>query len=489
MHLSLNGNPIEYGIEDITAALSANQGPTGLYMEMIEFKEEAHYLDLLKAFTVTRHLTLLSLAGTAPSPSSPGPCSDELVATLHDLLAHNTSIQFLDLSGFSGKLDDGQLPLGAGRALAGLAANTTLTHLRIRNQNLHDEAGLLGRALAENTTLRALDCRGNNFNLTSLRFLVDSIAGADRSALVEFPLPAEERAAIWRNVLRGLQRTPSNLPPPAVGTASATGTANAGSNAIRDLLREEEALLRDVLEGLFATLEKKLKENRARLLGDAVRLGRDNHRGDGGGDDADRQQREYSYRHRHRHRHQRSGSSGAAGLLAMDGGDDAWPSVGEISGIGVDLGFDPGMGLDMSPSAGSGPGSGHGGNGEAGPLLPQIVAPSEEADGETPLAVLHEYQQNGDTAAAAAAATTNYHTSCVVGGDGMDSPAETLDPSSEAETPPEGQEPSGQNSVQVIVGEAEPGRLSGDGDGGDVEGGDELFRKMVDDFRRAGFDV
>ncbi|KAL2181284.1 uncharacterized protein P884DRAFT_273816 [Thermothelomyces heterothallicus CBS 202.75] len=480
MHLSLNGNPIEDGIEDLAAAISANQGPAGLYMEMIEFKEEAHYLALLKALTVTRHLTLLSLAGTAPSLSSPGPCSDELVATLHDLLARNTSIQFLDLSGFSGKLDDGQLPRGAGRALAGLAANTALTHLRIRNQNLHDDAGLLGRALAANATLRALDCRGNNFNLTSLRFLVDSIAGADRSALVEFPLPADERAAIWRNVLRGLQRTPSSIPLPAVGAATAAGAANPGSNAIRDLLREEEALLRDVLEGLFATLENKLKENRARLLGDAVRLGRD--RGEGEGDDADSQQREYSYRHRHRHRHQRSGSSGGAGLLVMDGGDDAWPSVGEIGeigGLGLDLGLDVfGMGgPDTSPSTGSEPGGGHGSNGEAGPPPQTTTAQFDAVESATPPSGPHGYQQHG------AAAAASYREGGIAGA--MDSPTETLDPVSEAETPAEGQAPPGQNSLRVLVGEAEEDRLSGDEDGD----GDELFRKMVDDFRRAGFEV
>ncbi|KAL2164110.1 hypothetical protein VTH06DRAFT_3324 [Thermothelomyces fergusii] len=440
--------------------------------------------------------------GRLPAHILPG--LDELVAALHDLLARNTSIQFLDLSGFSGKLDDGQLPPGAGRALAGLAANTTLTHLRIRNQNLHDEAGLLGRALAENGTLRALDCRGNNFNLTSLRFLVESIAGADRSAIVEFPLPAEERAAIWRNVLRGLQRSQPSVPLPAVGTATAAGAAGSGSNAIRDLLREEEAMLRDVLEGLFATLENKLVENRARLLGDAVRLGEGGDLGGGGGggggggegggeDNADLPQRKFSYRHRHRHRHQRSGSSSAAGLLAMDGeDDDAWPSLGEISGIGLDLGLDLGtMEFDMWPPTdgaepaddhhggyddGSNDGCGEGcgeGYGEAGPPPPpQTMAQPEPAD-------------DGATAIS--------HAACAVGR--MESPAETLDPVSEAETPPEeGQQPPDRDALQVLVEEADAGKLSGDEKEEEKqkqkeEDGDELFRKMVDDFRRAGFDV
>ncbi|KAK4106110.1 RNI-like protein, partial [Parathielavia hyrcaniae] len=211
MHLSLSNNPIEDGIEALAAAIRNQHGPAALYLELIEFKHEANYLTLIRSLTHTRHLTLLSLAGTAPSPSSShGPCSDDLVATLHAFFAHNPSLKYLDLSGFSGKLDDGQLPRGFGRSLAGLALNLQLTHLRIRNQNLHDDAGTLGRALSSSISLQSLDCRANNLNLTSLRFLVDSVIAQSSSTLVEFPLPRAERDAIWRTVLRGLQRTPSS---------------------------------------------------------------------------------------------------------------------------------------------------------------------------------------------------------------------------------------------------------------------------------------
>lgn len=215
MHLSLSGNPIEDGIADLAAAIRSQTGPASLAIEMIEFRHEPNYLTLLQALTSTAHLHHLSLAGTAPSPSSSGPCSTDLVTTLTNLFAQNTSLQTLDLSGFSGKLDDGQLPRGFGRALSGLAHNRTLVTLKIRNQNLHDDAGALGHALARNDTLRHLDCRDNNFNLTSLRFLVNSLTGGDHDndnddsgggeggGLVECPFPEEERAAVWRTVLRG----------------------------------------------------------------------------------------------------------------------------------------------------------------------------------------------------------------------------------------------------------------------------------------------
>ncbi|KAJ4304073.1 hypothetical protein N0V88_001683 [Collariella sp. IMI 366227] len=166
MHLSLSGNPIETDLPLLLTAITSQHGPSTLHLDMIEFKSEPSYLSLLSALTTTRHLTLLSLAGTAPSPSSHLPCTPSLTRTLSSFLAENTSLTHLDLSGFSGRLDDGHLPLGFGRALSALAQNRTLTHLRIRNQNLHADAGALGHALAQNRTLLSVDCRDNGWNLT-----------------------------------------------------------------------------------------------------------------------------------------------------------------------------------------------------------------------------------------------------------------------------------------------------------------------------------
>ncbi|KAL2137366.1 hypothetical protein VTI74DRAFT_3306 [Chaetomium olivicolor] len=432
MHLCLSGNPIEHGISDLAATIRSQHGPAGLYLEMIEFKDEPNYLTLLSALTATQHLTLLSLAGTAPSPSSPGPCSDDLVATLHTFFARNASIKYLDLSGFSGKLDDGQLPMGAGGSLSGLAANHTLTHLRIRNQNLHDDAGALGRALAENGTLLSVDCRDNNLNLTSLRFLVDSLRGNSASRVVDFPMPRQEREAIWRNVLRGLQRTPSSL---ALSSLKAEGTVSAaagaaaatanggGGGAIRDLLRDEERLLREVLERQFGLLEERLRENRARL---EARKGE--------GEERTSSMLSLEMGAQRRHRHQRSSSSTALGLLS---GEDGWP--------GFELAAD------------------------AGPTRSSSMGSDQDASLPAPYgcpAMLHD---------------ATHGSVRVVGG--MESPTETLDPVSEVETPAEEKD---QEQVRVVEEVSEAGRRS-PGESDVVE--DEVFRKMVDDFRRAGFEV
>ncbi|KAK4190366.1 hypothetical protein QBC35DRAFT_79402 [Podospora australis] len=245
LHLCISGNPIEYGVEELAAAIRANKGPAGLYMEMVEFKHESNYLLLLNAMAETKHLSLLSLAGTAPSPSPLGVCSPELVTALHDFFARNKSIHCLDLSGFSGKLDDSQLTKGFGRSLSGLAKNKTMTHLRIRNQNLHDDAGTLGKVLAENSVLLVLDVQENNLNLTSLRFLVDSMK--TNTSIVDCPFSLREQKAIWKNILKGMRR------------------ARGGSQGnLKDShqLKPEEVAVREVLQQQFERLHEYLRRNR-----------------------------------------------------------------------------------------------------------------------------------------------------------------------------------------------------------------------------------
>ena len=280
LHLYISGNPIEDGIEDLARVIRESKGPAGLYMEMVEFNDEDNYISLINALAETKYLTLVSLAGTAPTPSSYGKCSPDLVNTLHNFFARNQSIRCLDLSGFCGKLDDGQLTKGFGRSLSGLSHNTTITHLRIRNQNLHDDAGTLGKVLTENNTLMVIDCQDNNLNLTSLRFLVDSMKS--NTSIIEFPFSSREKAAIWKNVLRGLRRTAStnNSSRGAPGTISTRAEASkkesskkdkaSSTNHLiphkdKDTLRPEEAMLQKAFNGQFEILSAQLRRNREAL--------------------------------------------------------------------------------------------------------------------------------------------------------------------------------------------------------------------------------
>jgi hypothetical protein len=498
IHLCLSNNPIEDGIEDLVAAIHQQKGPAGLYMEMIELKEESNYLSLIKALTQSRHLTLLSLAGTAPSPSSHGPCSEELVTTLHDFFAHNASIKCLDLSGFCGKLDDGQLAKGFGRSLSGLADNKTMTHLRIRNQNLHDDAGTLGRVLAVNATLLAVDCRDNNLNLTSLRFLVDSLK-THNTTLIEFPFPATERAAIWKTMLRGLQRTPSSTALPAHGTVSSsshlssTPTSTAPRN--RDLLKGEESLLRSVLNDQFAALDARLRQNRAAALETAAAASEQQAHllfllDDAPSPSPDQQHPQTQPprpAHHHRSASSASSSSGFGIELGADEEEeDRWPEFAlALSGstntnsnntapTTASLGLEPDMNGPPSRPCGARPTVRSSTIARTEADAPSLPAPY----GYQPQPLPSYHHMRGMSGGGGSGSGS--------GGGGMESPTETLDPVSEVETPcAEVDEGPGQFQVQVV--DVDVGRLTlPEGVEGDED--EVVLLNMIRDFQAAGFE-
>lgn len=203
-HLHISGNPLEDGIDDLCRAISQTPGPVGLHMDMVEFRHETNFVALIKALMVNKKIAFLSMAGTAPTPLAEAPCPAEVCEALEAFLAKNKSVRYLDLSGYSGKLDEGQLGQGAARSLRGLASNSTLTHLRIRNQNLHDDVGTLGSVIRQNSKLRMVDCQDNSWNLTSVQFLAKSLKL--NKTIVEFPFEQTEYDRVWQRVVTDVRR-------------------------------------------------------------------------------------------------------------------------------------------------------------------------------------------------------------------------------------------------------------------------------------------
>lgn len=245
LDLSLNGNPLEDGIDYLAHSISHNRGPRELHMDMVEFTDEASYCTLIKALTATRYLTLLSLVGTGPTPPAGEPLQSETCEALENFFAYNTSIGYLDYSGYKGKLDEGQMAPGFGQSLRGLADNDTLTHLSIRNQNLHNDIGTLGTVLHMNRTLQVLDCQSNGFNMTTLQFLTESIK--QNYTLTHCPFSTEESEKIWIGI-RDKMRGP-----------------RAGSDAKRpgdSMLIARETMFKGHFEALLAELEHYLERNR-----------------------------------------------------------------------------------------------------------------------------------------------------------------------------------------------------------------------------------
>lgn len=250
IHLHLSGNPLEDGIDDFARAIALTPGPGGLHMDMVELRHEANYTGLMKALTLNKHINFLSMAGTTPTSSGDGPCGPEVCEALETFFRRNKSVRHLDMSGYSGKLDEGQLARGFARSLRGLADNDTLTHLRIRNQNLHDDVGTLGVVMRQNTTLRVVDCLDNSWNLTSIQFLVKSLKL--NNTIVEFPFPPEEHERVWSCVVADLRRQ------------------SAISKAAAAMLQEQEGVLRAALQRQVQELREIVQRNRAALGADAA---------------------------------------------------------------------------------------------------------------------------------------------------------------------------------------------------------------------------
>jgi len=244
VHLHLGSNPLETGIDHFADAIGLCwKGTFGLHLDMVEFRDEANFVRLVKALTFSNYIRFLSLVGTAPTPTEEALCSPQMCAALENFFAANRSLRFLDLSGFSGRLDEGQLGKGFGRSLCGLAHNKTLTHLRLRNQNLHDDVGSLRFAIGRNSTLRSLDCQDNNLNLTSFRYLAQSLA--QNGSIVDFPVEHTEQERILARCL---------LDVPTLRRKK--GAAPVG------VPQEQVVMLRNDIENSVSELQSYVKRNR-----------------------------------------------------------------------------------------------------------------------------------------------------------------------------------------------------------------------------------
>lgn len=213
LHLYLNANPIEQGVEELGSAIAfCSEGSFGLHLDMIEFTKDEGYVRLVQAITASKRFIYVSLAGTAPSPLPSAVCADAVSDALEQLFAQNKSIRVLDLSGYAGKLDDGQLGRGFGRAFRGLGRNMAVRTLLLRNQNLSTEVGDLGLGLQENRALRRLDIGGSDINLTALLFLRRSLRS--NRTIVHLPFGREQQRRL-------LDRAVHNVPEPARSVALA----------------------------------------------------------------------------------------------------------------------------------------------------------------------------------------------------------------------------------------------------------------------------
>ncbi|KAI4600040.1 hypothetical protein KJ359_001141 [Pestalotiopsis sp. 9143b] len=229
MHLHLSSNPLEVGSIDWIDLVQGDETPKRLSLDMIEFNDEENFDRLLKALAKNSTLEHLSLVGTGP----PGRASPRTSALLSAFLEENNTLQFLDFSGFSGKLEDAHLGWGLSGALGGLKHNESLRQLRVRNHDMGsaDDITELCRVIALNKGLAMLDMQNNNFDHHQLAKLVHALDMNQQ--IISFPITEADRGSALEKERKVFIKTLKKPPKGSLGRSD-----NARLQGILDWLRE-----------------------------------------------------------------------------------------------------------------------------------------------------------------------------------------------------------------------------------------------------------
>ncbi|KAI0887205.1 RNI-like protein [Annulohypoxylon maeteangense] len=189
MHLLLSDNPLELGSTDWIDLIHGNEAPRMLHLNMVQFQHESNFNRLLKALAHNKTIEFLSMIGTGP-PDRTSPKTLELLSRFFEL---NDTLQYLDLSGYSGKLEDSHMGWGLSGALGGLKQNITLRQLRVRNHDIGsaEDVSELCRVLAVNKGLAMFDCQQNSFNHHQFAKLVHALNYNHH--IISFPLSDTDR--------------------------------------------------------------------------------------------------------------------------------------------------------------------------------------------------------------------------------------------------------------------------------------------------------
>ncbi|KAJ5203994.1 uncharacterized protein N7498_004873 [Penicillium cinerascens] len=172
LHLHVNENRLDNGCSFLFDAIAKNTTPSHLSMQMIDFKKEEHFRELVDALRKNRTLRYLDIS-KASLPYDAGP---ETCRMLQLMFEENKSLEALDISGESAHLDVARFGIGLNLALTGLKKNTSLKVLRIEHQKLGLQgANTLASVLEENESLREVHCENNDINLQSFTVLVNGL--------------------------------------------------------------------------------------------------------------------------------------------------------------------------------------------------------------------------------------------------------------------------------------------------------------------------
>ncbi|KAK4621965.1 hypothetical protein CLAFUW4_07033 [Fulvia fulva] len=194
MHLDISQCLLTKGLEKVTQAISSGKTPTHLSMRAIEYRDEHHFRKIISAVTGNKTIQFLDMSQTA----LPGDASEDTCSALSKLLAENTSLVELDLSGDESRLATSKFGSGINDALAGLKENKTMQVFRIEKQKLGFQgASTLAEVLRANRTLLEVHCDNNEIPLHGLTDLVNALI--DNTTLLHLPTMSDGRTAAFKS--------------------------------------------------------------------------------------------------------------------------------------------------------------------------------------------------------------------------------------------------------------------------------------------------
>ncbi|RMZ16298.1 hypothetical protein D0860_01112 [Hortaea werneckii] len=211
LHFDISQNRIGKDLEQVTQAIAAGRAPSHLSMRTIEYREESFFRKMVNAVAANNTIRWLDMSQTA----LPGDAGEDTCRALERLLAENTTLVELDLSGEDSRLATSRFGNGINQALGGLKRNGTLQTFRIERQRLGLQgASTLADVLKVNNSLRELHCGNNDIPLQGLTDLVNSLI--ENHTLVYLPTMDDGRASAVKSAeltMKGMSEAEAPLSP------------------------------------------------------------------------------------------------------------------------------------------------------------------------------------------------------------------------------------------------------------------------------------
>ena len=190
IHLHITKNRLEVSHNSFVEAVSRSVTPSGITMQMLEYKEERHFRDFVAALANNTSLVFLDIS----KASLPSDAGDDTCLALEKMFAENRTLTELDISGEQAHLEAASLGIGLNRALMGLRKNHTLRVLRVENQGLGLQgASTLASVLERNQGLQEVYCENNEISLQAFTILVRSL----EQNLTLLYLPHMDAGRVW----------------------------------------------------------------------------------------------------------------------------------------------------------------------------------------------------------------------------------------------------------------------------------------------------